>query len=83
MKIEYGSILEVIPYVQSFDGQTDIIILVDDTTNGGEYNCKVLDVSNCQLIEEFKNIEDFKNKNNNNIVRILGKISDCWGFRNE
>ena len=81
MEIEYGSILEVIPNVQSFDGQTDIIILVDDTTNRSEYNCKVLDVSSCQLIEEFKDIEDFKNKNN--IVRILGKISDCWGFRNE
>lgn len=65
-KITYGTILK-----SKINGHDEIITLVNNITNGDGYNCKVLDLSTMELIDDYLDINDFTN---NNKYEIIGKI---------
>lgn len=67
--ISYGSILKVNKLTSNIEDDIDTVMLVNNITDGSEYNCKVLDLSTYELIADFKSIEDFKK--NVNIIEVV------------
>lgn len=67
--ISYGSILKVNKLTSNIEDDIDTVMLVNNITDGSEYNCKVLDLSTYELIADFKSVEDFKK--NVNIIEVV------------
>ena len=72
MKLRYGSILKVVGLTSDSYEEIDTIMLVNNTTDGGKYNCKVLDLSTYEIVADFESIEDFMT---NKQIKILEVIS--------
>lgn len=71
MDIKYGSILKVSGLTSNINDETDEVMLVNNITDGSEYNCKLLDLSTYELIADFKNIEEFKTNNQIKILEVI------------
>ena len=72
MKLKYGSILKVVGITSDSYDEVDTVMLVNNITDGSEYNCKVLDMSTYELIADFESIEDFMA---NGQIKILEVVS--------
>ena len=72
MKLRYGSILKVVGLISDSYEEADIVMLVNNTTDGSKYNCKVLDLSTYEIVADFGSIEDFIT---NKQIKILEVIS--------
>ena len=72
MKLRYGSILKVVGLISDSYEEVDTIMLVNNTTDGSKYNCKVLDLSTYEIVADFESIEDFIT---NKQIKILEVIS--------
>ena len=72
MKLRYGSILKVVGLISSSYEEIDTVMLVNNTTDGSKYNCKVLDLSTYEIVADFESIEDFMT---NKQIKILEVIS--------
>ena len=72
MKLRYGSILKVVGLISDSYEEADIVMLVNNTTDGSKYNCKVLDLSTYEIVADFESIEDFIT---NKQIKILEVIS--------
>lgn len=71
MELKYGSIVKVIGITSSLDDEGDTVMLVNNITDGTEYNCKLLDLSTYELIADFKTIEDFKTNKQIKILEVV------------
>lgn len=71
MDIKYGSILKVSGLTSNIDDETDKVMLVNNITDGSEYNCKLLDLSTYELVADFKSIEDFKINKQIKILEVI------------
>ena len=72
MELRYGSILKVVGLISDSYEEADIVMLVNNTTDGSKYNCKVLDLSTYEIVADFESIEDFIT---NKQIKILEVIS--------
>ena len=72
MKLRYGSILKVGGLISDSYEEADIVMLVNNITDGSKYNCKVLDLSTYEIVADFESIEDFMT---NKQIKILEVIS--------
>ena len=72
MKLRYGSILKVVGLISDSYEEVDTVMLVNNTTDGSKYNCKVLDLSTYEIVADFESIEDFMT---NKQIKILEVIS--------
>ena len=72
MELRYGSILKVVGLISDSYEEVDIVMLVNNTTDGSKYNCKVLDLSTYEIVADFESIEDFMT---NKQIKILEVIS--------
>ena len=72
MELRYGSILKVVGLISDSYEEADIVMLVNNTTDGSKYNCKVLDLSTYEIVADFESIEDFMT---NKQIKILEVIS--------
>ena len=72
MKLKYGSILKVVGITSDSYDEVDTVMLVNNITDGSEYNCKVLDMSTYELVADFESIEDFMT---NGQIKILEVVS--------
>ena len=72
MKLRYGSILKVVGITSDSYDEVDTVMLVNNITDGSEYNCKVLDMSTYELVADFESIEDFMT---NGQIKILEVVS--------
>lgn len=71
MNIEYGSILKISGLTSNKIDDIDSVMLVNNITDGSDYNCKLLDLSTYELIADFKSIEDFKNNKQIKILEVI------------
>lgn len=71
MELKYGSILKITGVTSNFDEDVDIVMLVNNITDGTNYNCKLLDLSTYELIADFESIEDFKSSNYIKILEVV------------
>ena len=71
MELKYGSILKITGVTSSFDEDTDMVMLVNNITDGTSYKCKLLDLSTYELIADFESIEDFKSSNYIKILKVV------------
>ena len=76
--ISYGSILKVNKLTSNIEDDIDTVMLVNNITDGSEYNCKVLDLSTYELIADFKSIEDFKK--NVNIIQVVENTNELFNI---
>ena len=72
MKLRYGSVLKVVGITSDSYDEVDTVMLVNNITDGSEYNCKVLDMSTYELVADFESIEDFMT---NGQIKILEVVS--------
>ena len=71
MKLRYGSILKVVGLISDSYEEADIVMLVNNTTDGSKYNCKVLDLSTYEIVADFESIEDFITNKQIKILEVL------------
>ena len=71
MKLRYGSILKVVGITSDSYDEVDTVMLVNNITDGSEYNCKVLDMSTYELIADFESIEDFMTNSQIKILEVV------------
>lgn len=68
--LKYGSILECTGITSNLE-EVDTVMIINDITSDDEFNCKILDLSNFEIIADFKDIKDFQNNKNIKIIKIL------------
>ena len=71
MELRYGSILKVIGITSDSYDEVDTVMLVNNITDGSEYNCKVLDMSTYELVADFESIEDFMTNDQIKILEVV------------
>lgn len=71
MKLRYGSILKVVGLISDSYEEVDTVMLVNNITDGGKYNCKVLDLSTYEIVADFESIEDFITNKQIKILEVL------------
>ena len=71
MKLRYGSILKVVGITSDSYDEVDTVMLVNNITDGSEYNCKVLDMSTYELVADFESIEDFMTNSQIKILEVV------------
>ena len=71
MKLRYGSILKVVGLISDSYEEADIVMLVNNTTDGSKYNCKVLDLSTYEIVADFESIEDFITNKEIKILEVI------------
>ena len=71
MKLRYGSILKVVGLISDSYEEADIVMLVNNTTDGSKYNCKVLDLSTYEIVADFESIEDFITNKQIKILEVI------------
>ena len=71
MELRYGSILKVVGLISDSYEEADIVMLVNNTTDGSKYNCKVLDLSTYEIVADFESIEDFITNKQIKILEVL------------
>ena len=71
MKLRYGSILKVVGLISDSYEEVDTIMLVNNTTDGSKYNCKVLDLSTYEIVADFESIEDFITNKEIKILEVI------------
>ena len=71
MELRYGSILKVVGLTSDSYEEVDTIMLVNNTTDGSKYNCKVLDLSTYEIVADFESIEDFITNKQIKILEVL------------
>lgn len=71
MKLRYGSILKVVGLISDTYEEADIVMLVNNTTDGSKYNCKVLDLSTYEIVADFESIEDFMTNKQIKILEVI------------
>ena len=71
MKLRYGSILKVVGLISDLYEEADIVMLVNNTTDGSKYNCKVLDLSTYEIVADFESIEDFITNKQIKILEVI------------
>lgn len=75
--IKYGTILEVQDLTG--EGTSDVIMLIDNTSYGGEYNCMALDISTKTILGDYTDVKDFVN--NVNITRVVGQFDEFFSIQ--
>ena len=71
MKSRYASILKVVGLISDTYEEADIVMLVNNTTDGSKYNCKVLDLSTYEIVADFESIEDFMTNKQIKILEVI------------
>ena len=71
MKLRYGSILKVVGLISDSYEEADTVMLVNNTTDGSKYNCKVLDLSTYEIVADFESIEDFMTNKQIKILEVI------------
>ena len=71
MELRYGSILKVVGLISDSYEESDIVMLVNNTTDGSKYNCKVLDLSTYEIVADFESIEDFMTNKQIKILEVI------------
>ena len=71
MKLRYGSILKVVGLISNSYEEVDTVMLVNNITDGSKYNCKVLDLSTYEIVEDFESIEDFMTNKQIKILEVI------------
>ena len=71
MELRYGSILKVVGLISDSYEEADIVMLVNNTTDGSKYNCKVLDLSTYEIVADFESIEDFITNKEIKILEVI------------
>ena len=71
MELRYGSILKVVGLISSSYEEIDTVMLVNNTTDGSKYNCKVLDLSTYEIVADFESIEDFITNKEIKILEVI------------
>ena len=71
MELRYGSILKVVGLISDSYEEADIVMLVNNTTDGSKYNCKVLDLSTYEIVADFESIEDFMTNKQIKILEVI------------
>ena len=71
MKLRYGSILKVVGLISNSYEEVDTVMLVNNTTDGSKYNCKVLDLSTYEIVADFESIEDFMTNKQIKILEVI------------
>lgn len=72
--IDYGTVLKI----KYFDENIDTVMLIDNHTSGKGLDCSVLNLSNKEIIADFKDLEDFKE--NVEIVEVLGQHDELFAI---
>lgn len=71
MKLRYGSILKIVGLISDSYEEVDTVMLVNNTTDGSKYNCKVLDLSTYEIVADFESIEDFMTNKQIKILEVI------------
>lgn len=71
MKLRYGSILKIVGLISDSYEEVDTVMLVNNTTDGSKYNCKVLDLSTYEIVADFESIEDFITNKQIKILEVI------------
>ena len=71
MKLRYGSILKIVGLISDSYEEVDTVMLVNNTTDGSKYNCKVLDLSTYEIVADFESIDDFMTNKQIKILEVI------------
>ena len=71
MELKYGSILKVVGLISDSYEEVDTVMLVNNTTDGSKYNCKVLDMSTYEIVADFESIEEFVANKQIKILEVI------------
>lgn len=72
--IDYGTVLKI----KYFDENIDTVMLIDNHTSGKGLDCSILNLSNKEIMADFKDLEDFKE--NVEIVEVLGQHDELFAI---